>query len=115
MDQAVNPRAWLFVLALAGSAQAAPLADPTRPPAILLAPVSASAGAIAPAVGPRLQSVLIARHPGGRHVAVIDGQTLRLGDQFKGARVERISETEVVLAQGKQQQVLKLFPPSAPK
>ena len=60
--------------------------------------------------GPRLQSILIARTPGGRHVAVIDGETVRLGDNYKGAKVERMTQTEVVLSKGGKQQVLKLFP-----
>ena len=57
-----------------------------------------------------LQSVLIARHPGGRHVAVIDGQTVALGEQFKGARVARMTDNEVVLVKGNSRQILKLFP-----
>ena len=57
-----------------------------------------------------MQSVLIARHAGGRHVAVIDGQTVRLGEQFRGARVARMTQNEVVLVKGKERRVLRLFP-----
>ncbi|WP_223468012.1 hypothetical protein [Massilia soli] len=60
--------------------------------------------------GPKLQSILIARTPGGRHVAVIDGATVRLGDTYQGARVERMTQSEVVLSKGGKKQVLKLFP-----
>jgi MSHA biogenesis protein MshK len=91
-----------------GAAQA--LIDPTRPPAMLR---SAGAGTIELTIEPgvpQLQSVLIARHPGGRHVAIIDGRTVRLGERFKGATVDTMTQTEVVLVKGKERQVLKLFP-----
>jgi len=45
-----------------------------------------------------------------RRVAVIDGQTVALGEKFGEARVVRIAEDEVVLRNGQDQQVLKLFP-----
>jgi MSHA biogenesis protein MshK len=80
------------------------LQDPTRPPA---AAVAGENGALSSA-GPQLQSVLIARHPGGRHVAVIDGDTVRLGESWNGARVARITPGEVELVRGKERQVLKL-------
>lgn len=87
------------------------LRDPTRPPASVLTPVAASPEATRG--GPRLQSILVARHPGGRHVAVIDGKTVRQGELLDGARLERVSDTEVVLVKGKTVQVLKLFPAAA--
>ena len=112
MDEAVSARtikAWLAAAALcAANAQAQTLEDPTRPPAMLMP--GASAGAAAAGSGPQLQSVLIARQDGGRHVAVIDGQTLRLGNSYKGAQLIEMSETEVVLQRGSERQVLKLFP-----
>ena len=113
MDEALKTTALIFVAAactlLAGGAVAQALQDPTRPPASLMAPVKGAPVAVAPE-GPHLQSILIARTPGGRHVAVIDGETVRLGDSFKGARVERMTQTEVVLSKGGKKQVLKLFP-----
>lgn len=87
------------------------LLDPTRPPASLGtsldAPGSAGDGL------PRLQSVLIAPRVGGRQVAVIDGETVRLGDMFKGARVAHMSQSEVVLVRGRERQVLRLEPAPA--
>lgn len=95
---------------LYASAGAQTLPDPTRPPATLYAPAGASAAA--PAV-PQLQSVLVAQ---GRRVAVIDGETYRVGDQYKGRRLAAVGDTEVVLVRGKERQVLKLFPaPAAPQ
>lgn len=84
------------------------LVDPTRPPASL-----GMRGDPAPGAGdglPRLQSVLISPRAGGRQVAVIDGETVRLGDSYKGARVARMSQTEVVLVRGRERQVLRLDP-----
>ena len=99
----------LFAWAQLAAAQA--LQDPTRPPASLMTRAAGAAdpAAAAPAKkAPRLQSVLIARQPGGRHVAVIDGETLRIGDSYRGARVTRIEQNEVELGRGNARQVLKL-------
>jgi MSHA biogenesis protein MshK len=117
MDEAVSPiarRASLFAALLAapllalpaaGTADAAPLNDPTRPPAAAL---PAAAGTSA---GPQLQSVLVGRAPGGRRIAVIDGETVRQGDDFHGARVARVGDTEVELVRGRERQVLRLYGP----
>ena len=111
MDEAVKNLTMMLLACLALAhlpAAAQPLQDPTRPPAgmdrIALDPAAASAA-------PRLQSVLIARHAGGRHVAVIDGETLRLGERFKGARIASISAGEVVLVRGSERQVLRMDAP----
>lgn len=109
MDEAVKLCAAIAVLAACASnpAQAQALSDPTRPPASLARPAS---GATAAAVtGPVLQSVLIGRQAGGRQVAVIDGETVRLGASFRGAVLVRMTETEVELRRGHERQVLKLF------
>ena len=94
-------------LLAAGAAMAAQgLQYPTRPPAAVssfgTAPAAASGG-------PQLQTILIARQAGGRHLAVIDGETVQLGDDFHGARVTRIAENEVVLVRGGERQVLRLY------
>ncbi len=110
MDEAVKNLflTALACLALAQPAAAQALLDPTRPPPGMdrIAPELAAADD-----APRLQSVLIARHAGGRHVAVIDGETVRLGDSFKGARVARVSANEVVLVRGAERQVLRMDAP----
>lgn len=120
MDETVKRRLITAALlaALVAVAGFAPWAakaqtDPTRPPASLLHPVAPDAATPAAPVAPRLQSVLIGRGPGERRVAVIDGQTVRLGEQFRGARLARVTETEVELVQGSHRQVLKLFPAPA--
>jgi MSHA biogenesis protein MshK len=81
------------------------LPDPTRPPASLS--VVESASAVASTSGPELQSILISPT---RRIAIINGQHLRQGDKFGEARVVRISESEVILRNGSESQVLKLFP-----
>ena len=105
-----------LLLACANPAWTQGLQDPTRPPAGLMTP-QAGAGDIGsgakPDRAPRLQSVLVARQPGGRHVAVIDGETLRLGDTFRGARVARIGQNEVELRRGNARQVLTLHAAAA--
>jgi MSHA biogenesis protein MshK len=115
MDEAVNlTRTAAFALlfaAIATAAQAEVLQDPTRPPAAAIASIAAPAAASA---GPRLQSILIAREAGGRHLAVIDGETVRLGEQFHGARVTRIGDNEVELVRGAERQVLRLYAQEAP-
>jgi MSHA biogenesis protein MshK len=111
MDEAVTKtRAAVLSLLLAAGAQAPvhaqALQDPTRPPAAAMAVAASPAASVA---GPRLQSILVAREAGGRRLAVIDGETVRLGEQFRGARVVRIGDNEVELARGAERQVLRLY------
>lgn len=86
-------------------ATAASLPDPTRPPAALYA-VGENTGDDAPSA-PALQSVLIGP---GRRVAVINGQTVKVGDTVGDAQLVKISEGEVMLRSGKELRILKLFP-----
>lgn len=88
----------------AGAVLAEVLPDPTRPTG---AGMNDGVGAAAAAAsGPVLQSVLVSPN---RRVAVINGQSLAVGDRIGEARVAKITETEVTLAQGGQTQVLRLF------
>ncbi|MGZ5199995.1 MAG: hypothetical protein ACXWC4_09515 [Telluria sp.] len=107
MAETLNlPRRLLFAVVLCvaqAGAHAQSLQDPTRPAS---SPSAGEAGEVS--AGPQLQSVLISRQPGGRHVAVIDGDTVRIGETWKGARVARITPNEVELVRGKDRQVLRL-------
>jgi MSHA biogenesis protein MshK len=85
------------------SANAQSLADPTRPPRIFTQDIDTTETAS----GPILQSVLISP---GRRVAIISGQTVRVGEQVGTARVVKISDGEVVLRSGSDIQTLRLFP-----
>ena len=81
------------VLLLAGATAfaQADLADPTRPPAGLVAEATSSEAV----TGPVLQSVLIPRK--GRAMAVIGGQPVRLGEMYGESRLIKLTEREAVL------------------
>ena len=83
-----------FLLACAGSAAAAPFADPTRPPS-----ASGAGGADEAPSGPRLESVLLSP---GRRLAVIDGREYRAGDAFGDGRILNIAPTGVAIQRGAQ-------------
>jgi MSHA biogenesis protein MshK len=92
----------VLLLGLCAVAQAA--LDPTQPPAEVF---TASASASAPAA-PVLQSIV----RGGRQsLAVINGQTLKVGDELDGAKLRAIYAHSVVLERQGQQQVLRLVEP----
>lgn len=94
----------LLALLAALPAQAAPFADPFRPPRQVEQPVMDDASKSSAS---RLESVLIAPD---RRVAVINGQQYVEGDRFSGGRVLRISESEVVIRYSDRDEKLSLFP-----
>ena len=95
-----------FLLA-ASSVNAAPFADPFRPPREIEPPAaSASATALG---GPRLESVLIAPD---RRIAVINGEQYTEGAAFGEGRVVRITESEVIIGRAGREESLTLFPRS---
>ncbi len=83
------------------------LSDPTRPATLAPGGAAGTAADVNAPLG-QLQSVLIARS--GRRVAVISGQTLRVGDKFGGAVVVSMSDNSVLLKKGSKVHALKLFP-----
>jgi len=87
-----------------GRVDAEQLLDPTRPPDLV---GSVQSSGVVPTVGPALQSVLISPQ---RRIAIISGKAVRMGEKFGDSRVESITETEVVLRNGKNLKTLKLFP-----
>ncbi|HZW21676.1 MSHA biogenesis protein MshK [Noviherbaspirillum sp.] len=104
VPMAVRALAMLVAAFFLPAVQAETLVDPTRPPAAV------SAGDVrGPAAeeGPVLQSILISPV---RTVAIISGQTVRVGDRIGDAQVAKITENEVILRSGKGLQTLKLFP-----
>lgn len=90
-----------LLLAVAGSALAAPFADPTRPPS------ASAAGAAAVSTGPRLESVLVSP---ARRVAVIDGKEYRAGEAFGDGRILSIAPAGVAIQRGSQTEILRLYP-----
>lgn len=81
----------VLLLAAATALAQVELADPTRPPAGLVAEAASSEAAS----GPVLQSVLIPRK--GRAVAVIGGQQVYLGEMYGESRLIKLTEREAVL------------------
>jgi hypothetical protein len=97
----------LALLLAASSVNAAPFADPFRPPRDI-EPPTASASAT-PTGGPRLESVLIAPD---RRIAVINGEQYTEGAAFGEGRVLRITESEVIIGRAGREESLTLFPPT---
>lgn len=79
------------------------LPDPTRPPGDLFV----SAGRAAEKEPSGLQSVIIAP---GRRAAIINGQTVELGDKIGDERLIEVDEHSVVLRGKQGRQVLTMFP-----
>lgn len=99
------PRSLCLAVALciASSAQAA---DPTRPPAALRAPTAATEAA--PAAPMKLQAVL---RGGAAARAVIDGQTVEIGQHIGDARVLAIQANSVLIERQGQRETLRLAAP----
>ncbi|HYC42839.1 MAG TPA: MSHA biogenesis protein MshK [Noviherbaspirillum sp.] len=95
----------MLLFAACGNALGTTLVDPTRPPEAFSQPVEE--GIASSKDKPVLQSVIISP---GRKVAIISGETVPLGGSFGGSRLVKVTETEVVLRQGNEMQVLRLFP-----
>jgi MSHA biogenesis protein MshK len=92
-------------------AQAQALADPTRPPAETMPAQAAGQPNASPVSSePVLQSILTPHTGKGRARAIIDGQTVFVGDKFGDAVVAEIGGNEVVLRANGKRRVLELFP-----
>ena len=101
MSRALATVLAMLLVSSAYAQRSAPLADPTRPPAV--GPV----GEVVVPEGPRLQSVLISPT---RRTAVISGKTVALGARFGDASVESINEGTVVLKYADRRDTLQLIP-----
>lgn len=97
----------LAIAAAASAAQAAPFADPTRPP-----DATQADGGDAARAGPRLESVLIAPD---RRVAVISGQQVIIGSRFGGGEVVGITESEVRIRKADGEESFRLLPTGGPR
>jgi hypothetical protein len=100
----------LLVLGVAGDLGAETLIDPTRAP---LGARAAGETAHETRTAPvRVQ--MIVRGPGETRTAVIDGNNVRVGDPVRVAggvaRVERITDSSVVLARAGTRETLQLLP-----
>lgn len=98
-------RLMFFCLLFVGGLASAQGLDPTQPPENLLPSPDAAGQVAAPLV---LQSVFRSAH-GSR--AVIDGKTLRVGDEHAGGRVLAIYPQSVLIERQEQRQLLRLAEP----
>ncbi len=91
-----------------GTATGSALADPTRPPAILAEgqPNEDISKKELPASG--LQTVILRK--GAKPLAIINGQTVKLGEKVGDARLVRLSETEAVLQGPEGKEIMRLMP-----
>jgi hypothetical protein len=95
----------LAALATVGGA-IAQVPDPTRPAAAVMAPEAA--GSLAMPVESGVQTVIL--RPGGKSAAVINGKYVSVGDMVGDKRVQKISESEVVLKGPGGREIIKVMP-----
>jgi MSHA biogenesis protein MshK len=93
----------IIQLLAAGLALAAPI-DPTQPPAALRGPGTEAVGG----VPLQLQAIVRA---GQSSRALIDGQSLRVGDEYAGLRVLAIHSQSVLIERQGQRELLRLVEP----
>lgn len=80
--------------------------DPTRPPAIIAAPVIMESGAADNQLA-ELRSIIISKT---RRAAIIGSETVELGGKYGDATLVDVNEGSVVLKNAQGRQVLTLFP-----
>jgi hypothetical protein len=83
------------------------LPDPTRPPASIFAPAAGTGREATENLSTGLHSIIISAT---RRAAIIDGQTVELGEEHGNARLIEVNEGSVVLQRAQSRQVLTLFP-----
>jgi MSHA biogenesis protein MshK len=96
--------AWMVAALVPAAAGAQLLSDPTRPPGAF---TGAEGDAGVASGAPVLQSVMIS--PAVK-AAIISGVVVRLGGNYGTARLVKISDQEVVLREGDEVRVLRLYP-----
>ena len=91
---------------VAGHACGQALSDPTRPPDALRAPLGSAPAAPAASQFSSQPVVILS---GDRRQVTINGQTVPLGGRIGGAKVIRISDTEVVLQSTDSIETIRLY------
>ena len=88
----------LIALGWAAGAGAAASGDPTEAPPVWVAAQPAAPG-VAPvatsSAGPEVQVIVSGR---SRRIAVIDGEVVKVGDEYKGSKIVAIRADKVVMA-----------------
>jgi len=112
--EALRPALVLLACAAGGSALAAPVLDPTRPPAAARSESSARTDAAGAPPMPAAPLQMILRGPGDTRSALIDGRLLRAGDRLtwndRSMRVLRITDDGVELVDGAGRETIELTP-----
>jgi MSHA biogenesis protein MshK len=97
-----------LALLCAATAQGETLSDPTRPAdAWLAAQAKSGSTSLEQNATPKLQLLLIGP---SRKFAIINGQTVRIGDTYKDSRLVAVRPGEVVLQDDKSLHTLKIYP-----
>lgn len=91
---------------LSAAVQAA--SDPTKPDLAIAAPVTMAAEAVQAEPGVKFKLGLI-KNVQGQYRALINGQSVKLGDAIEGYTVLSINQKQVVLQQANERLTLSLF------
>ena len=88
----------------------AQLPDPTRPPTggVVVTTPTVAGEAAAPEGANTVQAVFV--RPGGKSTAIINGQTVRVGDMLGDKKVKRITDKEIVLQGDSGRDTLSIYP-----
>jgi len=96
-------------LCLVLSAAVVAASDPTKPDMAMAVPVSAAdATTVVADQGARFKLGLI-KNVQGQHMALINGQSVKQGDEIEGYTVMSINRQQVVLQQANERLTLDLF------
>lgn len=96
-------------LCLVLSVAAVASSDPTKPDIAKAVPVSAAdSELVAAQVGSKFKLGLI-KNVQGQHMALINGQSVKQGDEIDGYKVLSINRQQVVLQQANERLTLSLF------
>lgn len=98
-----------FLLALAQTAWAQAMRDPTQPPGAYMAGAGTAAANESSATESPVLNTIIRRH-GAKPIAVINGETVALGGKVGDWRLVRIGESEAVLRGTDGKETLTLSP-----
>lgn len=101
-----NLRMLVLLLAVSTVSRGQSMSDPTRPPGGIDPNTGIASPSVSSGGGLVLQSVLISPQ---RRLAVIGGETVKLGSRIGGAVVVKIEEGQVTLREGQELKKLKLY------
>lgn len=95
-------------LCLVLSAAVFAASDPTKPDMAMAVPVNVAADPVAVDLSAKFKLGLI-KNVQGQHMALINGQSVKQGDEIDGYKVLSINRSQVVLQQANERLTLSLF------